>query len=124
MIAAYGASQRLFQSGTSVRGKSHICKLGMGQVRRLLYLCTWSAVKVNLPCQRLYERLLERGKPKMLALIAVANKLLRQAFAMARHQTKFKDFKPAACFYTQFILEGSRVFKAKPKLLKIANDRS
>ena len=84
-----------------VSGQSppRICKLGMAQVRRLLYLCSWSAVKSNLPCQPLYERRLERGKPKMLALIAVANKLLRQAFAIARHQTKFNEkFKPAACF--------------------------
>lgn len=99
LCAYLGLAPRIFQSGTSVRGKSHICKLGMGQVRRLLYLCSWSAVKANLPCQRLYERLLERGKPKMLALIAVANKLLRQAFAIAKSQTKFKEnFKPAACF--------------------------
>lgn len=56
-------------------------------------------MKVNLPCQRLYQRLLERGKPKMLALIAVANKLLRQAFAIAKNRTKFnEDFKPAPCF--------------------------
>lgn len=99
LCAYVGLAPRIFQSGTSVRGKSRICKLGMGYVRRLLYLCSWSAVKTNLPCQQLYERLLERGKPKMLALIAVANKLLRQAFAIAKHQTKFdKNFKPAACF--------------------------
>lgn len=99
LCAYLGLAPRLFQSGTSVRGKSHICKLGMGQVRRLLYLCSWSAVKVNGPCQQLYEQLLERGKPKMVALIAVANKLLRQAFAIARSQTKFdENFKPAACF--------------------------
>ncbi|WP_427365557.1 hypothetical protein [Candidatus Caldatribacterium saccharofermentans] len=32
----------------------------------------------------LYERLIARGKPKKVALIAVANKLLRQIFAILR----------------------------------------
>jgi hypothetical protein len=32
----------------------------------------------------LYERLRSRGKPKKVALIAVANKLLRQIFAILR----------------------------------------
>jgi hypothetical protein len=37
----------------------------------------------------LYERLLLKGKPKMVALIVAAHKLLRQAFAIATHNTRF-----------------------------------
>jgi len=82
-LAAYvGLAPRLYESGSSVRGKVHIAKLGMGQMRKLLYLCALSAKKYNLACQQLYQRLLEKGKAKKLALIAVANKLLKQAFAI------------------------------------------
>lgn len=78
-----GISPRIFESGTSVKGKSRICKMGMSRIRAMLYVCSWSAKKTNCACRELYDRLVEKGKAKKLALIAVANKLLKQAFALA-----------------------------------------
>lgn len=78
-----GISPRIFESGTSVKGKSKICKMGMSRIRAMLYVCSWSAKKYNNTCKELYDRLVEKGKAKKLALIAVANKLLKQAFALA-----------------------------------------
>ena len=70
-------------SGSSVRGKSRISKVGNRKLRNLLFLCSFSACKHNKACRELYNRLLTRGKTKKQALIAVANKLLKQAFAIA-----------------------------------------
>lgn len=78
-----GISPRIFESGTSVKGKSKICKMGMSRIRAMLYVCSWSAKKYNNACKELYDRLVEKGKAKKIALIAVANKLLKQAFALA-----------------------------------------
>ena len=78
-----GISPRIFESGTSVKGKSRICKMGMSRIRAMLYVCSWSAKKCNNACKELYDRLVEKGKAKKIALIAVANKLLKQAFALA-----------------------------------------
>jgi transposase len=78
-----GLSPRIFESGTSVKGKVRICKMGMGRIRAMLYLCSWSAKKCNKACKDLYERLVAKGKAKKLALIAVANKLLKQTFTIA-----------------------------------------
>ena len=78
-----GLSPRIFESGTSVKGRSRICKMGMSRVRAMLYVCAWSAKSCNKACKDLYERLVTKGKAKRLALIAVANKLLKQAFALA-----------------------------------------
>ncbi|KIA92495.1 MULTISPECIES: IS110 family transposase [unclassified Flavobacterium] len=78
-----GISPRIFESGTSVKGKSKICKMGMSRIRAMLYVCSWSAKKCNAACKELYDRLVEKGKAKKIALIAVANKLLKQAFALA-----------------------------------------
>jgi len=75
-----GLSPRIFESGSSVRGKARICKLGLSRVRQLLYLCAWTAKTANKACKMLFDRLVEKGKAKKLALIAVANKLIRQAF--------------------------------------------
>lgn len=78
-----GISPRIFESGTSVKGKSKICKMGMSRIRAMLYVCSWSAKKSNSACRELYDRLVEKGKAKKIALVAVANKLLKQAFALA-----------------------------------------
>jgi transposase len=78
-----GLSPRIFESGTSVKGKARICKMGMSRVRAMLYVCSWAAKRCNKACKELYDRLVEKGKAKKLALIAVANKLLKQAFAIA-----------------------------------------
>jgi transposase len=83
LCAYVGMSPRIYESGSSIKGKARICKLGMSRVRALLYICAWSAKKHNKACAELYERLLAKGKAKKLALVAVANKLLRQAFAIA-----------------------------------------
>ncbi len=93
-LAAYvGLAPRLYESGSSVRGKVHISKLGMAQMRKLLYLCAWSACRCNLACQQLYQRLLEKGKARKLALIAVANKLLKQAFAIGNSLQPYQEAK-------------------------------
>lgn len=83
LCAYVGMSPRIYESGSSIKGKARICKLGMGRVRALLYVCSWTASRHNKACAELYERLLSKGKAKKLALVAVANKLLRQAFAIA-----------------------------------------
>jgi transposase len=82
LISYCGLSPRIYESGTSVKGKARICKMGMSQVRKVLYVCSWSAMRCNKACRELYERLLAKGKAKRLALIAVVNKLLKQAFAV------------------------------------------
>lgn len=82
LIAYLGLSPRVYESGTSVRGKARICKMGMARARAVLYMCSWSAIRCNKACRDLYERLRQKGKAHRLALIAVVNKLVRQAFAI------------------------------------------
>ncbi len=93
-LAAYiGLCPRIFQSGTSVKGRSRICKMGMGRARALLYLCAMNARKGNRACRELYERLRLNGKPPKVALIAVANKLLKQAFALGTRLEIYSEAK-------------------------------
>lgn len=83
LIALAGLAPREHTSGTSVRGKKGICKTGNGRLRNVLYMCALSAIRHNVACKALYERLKAKGKNGKLALIAVCNKLLKQAFAIA-----------------------------------------
>lgn len=84
VISYYGVAPRIFESGTSVKGRSSICKLGMGAVRKTLYMAAKSAIIYNSRCGELYSRLRAKGKPYRVAMIAVVNKLIKQAFAIAK----------------------------------------
>lgn len=86
-----GLCPRIYQSGTSVKGKPKICKLGMSKMRATMFMCAWSASRCNKACRELYERLLAKGKAKKVALIAVANKLLKQAFAIGTNHTFYVE---------------------------------
>jgi transposase len=83
LIALAGLAPREHTSGTSVRGRKGICKMGNGHLRNVLYMCSLSAIKHNGACKELYERMKAKGKRSKVALIAVCNKLLKQAFAIA-----------------------------------------
>lgn len=72
------------QSGSSVSGRPRISKIGNQKLRNLLFMCSFNACKYNKACRELYERIVAKGKSKKLALIAVCNKLLKQAFAIAK----------------------------------------
>ena len=79
-----GITPTIRESGSSVRGRGRISKVGNRKLRNLLFLCAFSACKHNKACRDLYERIVAKGKSKKLALIAVSNKLLKQAFAIAK----------------------------------------
>jgi len=89
LCAYIGVSPTTLRSGSSVRGSGGIAKLGQARMRQLLYLCTWTAKLYNPACQQLYQRLKAQGKPAKVINIAVAHKLVRQAFAVATKNVFF-----------------------------------
>lgn len=91
LICLAGLSPREYSSGSSIRGKTRICKMGGGQLRNVLYMCSMSAIRNNKACKALYERLRAKGKNGKVALIAVCNKLLKQAFAIAKSGMKYDE---------------------------------
>ena len=91
LTAFVGFSPRLYQSGTSVKGKGHICKMGKPQIRKLLYLCSWSAKRVNGSCIEMYDRLKEKGKPERVIKVALANKLIKQIFSIAKNKQCYNE---------------------------------
>ncbi len=79
-----GITPIIRESGSSVRGRSRISKVGNRKLRNLLFLCSFTACKHNKGCRAVYERIVNKGKSKKLALIAVSNKLIKQSFAIAK----------------------------------------
>ena len=86
-----GLTPVIRQSGSSVKGRPHISKIGNQKLRNLLFMCSFNACKYNKACRDLYERIVAKGKSKKLALIAVCNKLLKQAFAIAKSGLIYDD---------------------------------
>ena len=86
-----GLTPMIRQSGSSVKGRPRISKMGNQKLRNLLFMCSFNACKYNKACREIYERLVAKGKSKKLALIAVCNKLLKQAFAIAKSGLIYED---------------------------------
>lgn len=100
LASYYGLAPMERKSGTSLNAKSSISKMGNPLVRKKMYMCSLQASKRNTSCANLYQRLLAKGKPKKLALIAVANKLLRIAYAIAKsglpYDSEYKSYPKLA----------------------------
>ena len=84
LISYFGLNPTIHESGSSIRGKSRISKTGNNHIRNLLFMCSFTACEHNKSCREIYQRIIAKGKSKKLALIAVANKLLKQSLAIAK----------------------------------------
>jgi len=89
VVSYAGICPRVVESGSSVRQRGRMNRRGNRLVRRVFFMCALSAVRANRYCRELYERLLSRGKSKKAALVAVAAKLLRQAFGVLKSGRPF-----------------------------------
>ena len=83
-VAHAGLAPRHRRSGTSVRGKAQLCKMGNARLRKALYMPTMSAIQCNPQLREFYLKKLSQGKLKMVALCACMRKLLVLALAVLR----------------------------------------
>ncbi len=81
--AAYaGLTPSHHESGTSVRRRSRLSKLGNSRLRHVLYFPAMSAMRHNEVVKRFAERLLGQGKKKMVVLGAAMRKLLHLCYGV------------------------------------------
>lgn len=91
VVAYAGLDPAPHESGTSVRGAGRISKTGNARLRQALYMAAVSAVRFNPVFKAFYDRLVARGKPKKVALVAAARKLLVLMVTLLTHG---RDFDP------------------------------
>ena len=91
LCAYLGLAPTIKVSGKSVRGQSRISKTGNSVIRNLLFMCSFTACQRNKACNELYTRMVTKGKSKKVALIAVANKLLKQSLAIAKSGMSYDE---------------------------------
>jgi transposase len=85
LTAYVGLDPTVHESGTSVRGARTISRTGMGGVRG----------KGTNPLRDFHERLIAAHKPKVVAYVAAARKILCWAWAVFHHQQPFDPVKAA-----------------------------
>jgi transposase len=89
-LAAFaGLSPQEHSSGSSVRGKGGISRMGSARLRSALYLAALSAKRHNPRLAAFGQRMREAGKAPKLILIAVARRILVYAHAVIRSGLPF-----------------------------------
>jgi transposase len=73
------------------KGNRHISKRGRPLLRKLLYFAAMNTVRTGGVMHVPYQRHLERGMPKIKALVAIARKLLRIIFALVRDHRLYNE---------------------------------
>lgn len=86
-----GLTPRGKQSGSSVNRKGHISKCGPSHIRQKLYMCVISALstKKNPLLLDVYNRLVSKGKPKNVAIVACMNHLARVIYGVFKSNQPF-----------------------------------
>lgn len=90
IVAYAGLDPKPHESGTSVRKKAGISRQGSRPLRSRLFMSALGGIKgKNSPLTDFYKRLVGRGKPKKVALVAAARKILVWCWAVYRTNTPF-----------------------------------
>ena len=95
LTAFLGLDPKTHVSGTSIWRRPMSSKMGNAEVKRLLYMGALSAVRGHNPLHIFYERLVGRSKPRKVAVVAAAHKLLTWAWTSFLRQTTWNpEFHP------------------------------
>ena len=88
-----GVTPSHFESGTSVRRRPRMSKLGKAELRAALY---WPAITAMNRCpgfKAFAEALAKRGKPKKVIIGAVMRKLMHVMYGVLKHRTPYDPAK-------------------------------
>ncbi len=78
-----------YSSGTSIRKRARVNHMANKTLKKQLHLCALSAKTHDPELKAYYERKVEEGKPKMLVINNVRNKLVHRVCAVIRKQQPY-----------------------------------
>jgi len=90
IVAYFGLNPTIYHSGIKTRNASRLQKKGCAIVRHKLFMAALNIVchKTD-PFYSFYQRLVDRGKPKLVALCATMHKLLIVIYNILKNQKPF-----------------------------------
>lgn len=103
ITAYYGLDPKPYESGSSVRKRPGISRQGNTEIRHYLFMGALGGVggrsgnMADTPLRSFYKSLVGRGKPKKVALVAAARKILVWCWAVFRQG---KPFDPTRFQYS------------------------
>lgn len=77
------------QSGSSIKGKTRLCKIGNARLRKAFYFPALTAIRYCPQIQLFRERLMAAGKNKMQVVGAVMHKLIRVVYGVLKSGQPF-----------------------------------
>ena len=72
------------------KGERRISKRGRSLLRKILYYAAIQTIRKNGIMCEYYADLISRGMKRMMALVAIARKLLRIIYAIVRDNSEYK----------------------------------
>jgi len=94
VVAFMGLSPKEKTSGTSVKGRPSLCKIGSARLRKALYMPALSASRCNPFVRALHQRLTAKSKNGMVIACACMKKLVHIMFGVLKTG---KPFDPTYC---------------------------
>lgn len=90
VVAYFGMNPTVRQSGKSTGRNSYLQKKGNGLVRHKLFMAVLNMIRYKIePFYGYYIRLVDAGKPKLVAVVATMRKLLVICYTILKTQTPF-----------------------------------
>ena len=106
LVAHAGLSPRENSSGDKY-GKVSISKIGKSDLRKIMYMPALSCIRNKNYFTPFYLHLLDQGKPKKVAIVAVMRKMILTAMGVLRNQQPFDPYwakKVQAKYQQQFLV--------------------
>ncbi len=89
------AGLNLYQiSSGQYRGERHISRRGQPLLRHALYFAVLQHTRPGAPLYPYYAELIRRGKPRLVALVALCCRLVRLLFALVRDGRRYSALPP------------------------------
>jgi transposase len=89
-LAAFaGLTPKDYQSGSSIKKKSKISKMGSSRLRKALYFPAMSAMQHNASMKSFAKKLKLKGKCGKVTVVAVMRKLLHIIFGVIKHKKPY-----------------------------------
>jgi transposase len=96
VVPFIGLAPKETLSGTSIKGKPRLCKIGHVRLRKALYMPALVSIQCNPIMIAFYNRLKEKGKNGKVIVCAIMRKLVHIIFGILKSGKKYDpNYKPA-----------------------------
>jgi transposase len=85
-----------YESGTSVRNKSRVSHLANKELKTLLNLSAFCAIRCDQEMKQYFQKRVAEGKSKLSCLNIIRSKIVSRMFAVIKRQTPYQPFHIAA----------------------------